>query len=112
MKLLVTISFILAFSLVKSQDSIYYPLTSRIIDFDGYKKTGKIDTVKIVILITECDDCTSKSVSAYAVREQSTYHGDRMPPLDYSDYWTIKSYLDNRKKPFPPKVIIWDNRIK
>ena len=81
----------------------------------GYHKTGKLDTVKAVLLITDCDNCQSKSVSAYAVREQSTYFGDRMPtqpPTDYSDYWSVKSYLDSRKKTFPSTVTIWDCRLK
>lgn len=81
----------------------------------GYHKTGKLDTVKAVLLITECDDCQSKSVTGYAVRELSTYFGDKMPTYpatDYSDTWEIKSYLDNRKKPFLSNVTIWDCRIK
>ena len=81
----------------------------------GYHKTGKMDTVKAVLLITECDNCQSKSVTAYAIREQSTYFGDRMlthPPTDYSDYWSVKSYLDSRKKAFPSTVTIWDCRLK
>ncbi len=101
--------FLFAFNLANSQDSICFP-TSGVIDFEGYKKTGKIDTVKIVILITECEVCTAKSVFAYAIREQSSYYGDRMPGSDYSDLWIIKSYLDNKRKPFTSKVIVWDNR--
>jgi len=81
----------------------------------GYHKTGKMDTVKAVLLITECDNCQSKSVTAYAILEQSTYFGDRMPtypPTDYSDYWAVNSYLDSRKRTFPSTVTIWDCRLK
>jgi hypothetical protein len=78
----------------------------------GYNKTGKLDTVKAVLLITDCDNCQSKSITAFAVREQSAYFGDRMPPGNYDDYWSVKSYLDNKKKPFPSAITIWDCRLK
>ncbi len=75
-----------------------------------YNKTGKLDTVKAVLLITDCDNCQSKSVPAFAVREQHTYFGNT-PQSYYSDSWSIKSYLDINKKAFPPNVIVWDYRL-
>lgn len=62
----------------------------------GYQKISKMDTVKAVLLITECDSCQSKSVTAYAIRE----------------HWSVKSYLDSRKKAFPSTVTIWGCRLK
>ena len=76
-----------------------------------------LDTVKAVLLITDCDNCQSKSVTAFAIRGKSTYYGDRMPPGNYYDYWSydywpVKSYLDDKKKPFPSATTIWDCRLK
>jgi len=78
----------------------------------GYNKTGSLDTVKAVLLITDCDNCQSKSVTAFAIREKNTYYGDRMPPGNYDDYWSVKSYLDDKKKAFPSATTIWDCRLK
>ena len=78
----------------------------------GYNATGKLDTVKAVLLITDCDDCQSKSITAFAVREKQSYSGDRMPPGNYDDYWSVKSYLDSKKKAFPSATTIWDCRLK
>lgn len=77
----------------------------------GYKAGGVFDTIKAVILITECDNCPSKSVSGFAVREKYIYHGDPMPPLDYSDQWQVSCYLNSRKKQFPKTTIIWNSKL-
>lgn len=73
----------------------------------GYNKTSKIDTIKCVLLITDCENCSSKSISAYVVREFMAYIGDPMPPGDYSHIWSPINYLDINKKPFNKSVIIW-----
>jgi hypothetical protein len=78
----------------------------------GYRKIEKFDTVKAIILLTECDSCTSKSVPGFAVRQLFVYHGDRMPPGNYSDQWEIIAVLNWGKKRFSPNNIIWNYKIK
>jgi hypothetical protein len=59
------------------------------------------DTIKITMLITNCDRCASRSLNGYAVRMQ----------LPISKEWRIVEYLDYRKKPLPQKATVWQSII-
>lgn len=78
----------------------------------GYNPTGILDTVKTVLLISDCDSCHVRTLFGFAVMENYSYSGDRMPPGNYDDFWSLKIYLDTNRKPFPPSVTIWDYRLK
>lgn len=75
-------------------------------DSFGYHPVNIFDTVSVVLLVTKCDDCQSESMTARAVRQKYVYSGDRMPPSNYDDYWSIVGYLTKDKQPLP-NIRIW-----
>lgn len=80
----------------------------------GYHPTGEFDTVSVLLLVTLCENCQSRSVKALAVRERYTYYGDRMDfPLSDGnrDSWRITKFLSLRKIPFPETTHIWDHKF-
>jgi hypothetical protein len=90
------------FSIAADHETFYF----------GWHIINIYDTVRAVLLITECDDCQSKSITAYAIRQKNVYSGDRMPPGNYNDYWSICGYLNNNKFPFAKGTRVWISVIK
>jgi|SRR6185312_615764 len=78
----------------------------------GYHPSNIFDTIPAVLLITECDNCLSKSISGYFIQQKQTYWGDRMPPGNYDDYWSIIGNLNSNKKPFDKGIRIWQGVAK
>lgn len=84
-------------------------LSDGYLDF-GYHKTGKVDTVRAVVLYTVCDACPAYSAKAYAVREEYAYYGDTMGRL-YAPYWVVIKLLTELKTPFSKQTIVWQSKI-
>lgn len=75
--------------------------------FGGYRfvsgdstvnNTYLYDTVKSILLITDCNNCQSRSIIGYVVK------------IFWSE--SVKDYLNIKKKKFPYTTIIWDWRLK
>lgn len=78
----------------------------------GYHPQNVFDTIPAILLITECDNCASKSTNGYFVRQKQSYWGDRMPPGNYDDYWSIIGHLNREKEPFKKGIIVWQGVAK
>ena len=93
-------------------DSIYK--TGFVSYFDyGYKQTGKFDTTKAIILVSDTSwqrQIKTYSVRGYIISERHSYHGDRMSPMNYDDYFIVIGYLNEKRKPFPETIIIWNHK--
>ena len=105
----------------KSQelDSIHVVKNSFIFfDKDGNTYWAR-DTlkVKLMLKIKTKTGITAKTIIGYKVIElhntgdyYNYYFGrNEKPPVGFipEDYWVLKTYLDQNKKPFPKNVTVW-----
>jgi hypothetical protein len=63
----------------------------------GWYPCGEKDTINVEIVMTDTVSSNLIVINGYEEREKSVYHGDPMPPGDYSDRWRCVGYLDERK---------------
>lgn len=69
--------------------------------------TTKTDTLPTVVLATVCDSCAARSYSIFVV--YSTQQNDVTPPAQPKpDRRVIAGFLDEKKKPVPTTVRIWN----
>lgn len=97
-KILYTLLFLLSYNFCNSQDidkGIYY--------FEQNITTDTIiDTTECMLLVTECINCFSKSITGYKIIETFSHNYNFGSSRDYD----IK-YLDKYKKEFPKTTIVW-----
>ena len=76
-------------------------------------KPFKYDTIKAILLITECNDCNAKSQNGYIIKEGKfgqVYDGRLTLNIQYGYSYYRFGYLNKHKTPFDPKVIVWDGK--
>lgn len=78
----------------------------------GFNPTGTYDTIKSILLVTQCDSCIAMSIEGYTTRRKWVYYGDPMPVQgltgQYDDMWKVIEHLDNKKKKLKDYIYIWD----
>lgn len=83
------------------------PLMSLCQEFGYFKKTGIIDSVKVVLLITNCDTCYAESIKAIEIREKEIYYSEYSWPERFREIYTPLYYLYESKRRITDKVFIW-----